>query len=173
MQSAPINITPRKKAPTWRWGPVARPVTPCLLVVPLGCCGGGPRRNAACARGGGRQGGPTTRSAARGNGYWRAERRGGPIQGPRWAGGGGKAACKDYAGPRLDAWRGPPQSWSATTLIPQFHSSPAPPTTTPTMALNKGPREIEHVSRDPTTQELSCQVPRSMDNPMRACTGSV
>ena len=40
-------------------------------------------------------------------------------------------------------------------------------------ALNKGPREIEHVSRDPTTQELSCQVPRSMDNPMRACTGSV
>ena len=33
--------------------------------------------------------------------------------------------------------------------------------------------EIEHVSRDPTTQELSCQVPRSMDNPMRACTGSV
>ena len=111
----------------------------------------------------------------RGPRQWILARRKARWSNPRTAGavGGGKAVCKDYAGPRLDAWRGPPQSWSATTLIPQFHSSPAPPTTTPTMALNKGPREIEHVSRDPTTQELSCQVPRSMDNPMRACTGSV
>ena len=30
MESAPINITPRKKAPTWRWGPVRPGVTSTL-----------------------------------------------------------------------------------------------------------------------------------------------
>ena len=49
------------------------------------------------------------------DGYWRAERRGGQVQQyndddncwarPRWAGGSGEAACKDYA------WRGLRLAW--------------------------------------------------------------